>query len=99
MIVERVFHYPKAACWSELRALMAAEMQRFSSPHVRSMRLYSDDVGCSAPLAQDLEFDDYGERDRFWIAWSTDEGTAAFRTKYLEMVIRPFESEVWEVVV
>ena len=71
MIVERVFHYPKVGCGRDLVKLFV-ENSRSLNPHVHAIRVYSSEVGCSAGVAMDLEFESYKERERFWADFAAD---------------------------
>ena len=93
MIVERYLHYPKPGRRGELVDLILAERQRFPGPH--AVRLYSHNVGSSAPVALELEFESYGEREKHWAAWQADPGTAAFLEKLNETTHRYWTNEIW----
>ena len=60
MIGERLFFYPKPAHYHELADLLKSEIQRVSSPHLRAVRLFSEDIGCTASFAQELELGTMG---------------------------------------
>ena len=93
MIVQRVSYYPKLGCMGKLVRLTRAEMQRFPAPHAG--RLYGIDLGCSAPVAMELEFENYDEREKFWAAWFADPGSGAYIEKAKELVGRMWAAEMW----
>ena len=100
MIVERLFHHPTPGPgrYSEFQELLKEEIQRVSSPHLHAVHLYADDIGCSAPFAQDLEFDSLAQRDKFWEGYFADPEGRAFRKKYFGLIDRYNTSEIWNIV-
>ena len=91
MIVERIFQYPKPGCRDDLVELIKAEGQRSPSPHVHAVRIYSLDVGCSAPIAQEFEFESCEERE-FWRVWEDARGTE-FGKEWIQLVFRSITRE------
>ena len=98
MIVERIHHYPEATHYHDLKDLLKVETQRVSKSHLMAIRLYSDDIGCNASFAQDFEFEDYGERRKFWAEFFSSPGASAFAAKYNELVRRTMTRETWNLV-
>ena len=94
MIVERIFQYPKPGCGDDLVELIKAEGQRFSSPHLHAVRIYSGDIGCSAPISQEFEFESYEERGQFWRDWENARG-ADFGKEWAPLVSQTFSRETW----
>lgn len=95
MIVERVSHYPRLGRHNDLVKLFA-DAPPFSNPHVHAIRVYLLDLGSSAPLVMELEFESYGEREQFWADFGADPGTPAGFEKYWGLVDHRMVSETWK---
>ena len=94
MIVERVSHFPKLGRSNDLVKLLTKGPS--SNPHLHAFRVYSLDLGSSAPVAMELEFESYGEREKFWADWWADPGASAGLEEYWGLVDRRMIAETWD---
>ena len=76
--------------------IKANKQRALSNPHLHARRVYSLDVGCSAPIAVELEFESYAERDNFWAAWFADPEPVAGAGDFWELIDRYWTSETWK---
>ena len=63
---------------------------------MHAFRVYSLDLGSSAPVAMELEFESYGEREKFWADFGADPETPAGFEQYWALVDRQMISETWD---
>ena len=94
MIVQRISYYPKPGCGRDLVKLFV-ENQRSSDPHVHASRVYSLEVGCSAGVAIEIEFESNGEREKFWTDFRADPEFASLMGKYRALIGHPLTNEIW----
>ena len=74
MIVERVSYYPKPGLWDELLELLKTERQQSPIPAPHAACIYSLNLGSTAPIVMEFEFESYAKREKHWSDWGAPRG-------------------------
>jgi len=83
IIVERFVLLAKPGCEEELEALVAASME--SAPECSS-RLYRTHTGVRHTLINEIEFENWEEREKFWVVWADWASPEGFMEKVTQLL-------------
>ena len=96
MIVQRIEFRVKIGCWEKILELVKRAKIIVGNP--ATIRIYTSNIGRFGILAEELEFRDLADMDRFWQEWFAKPEVPELMKEWHEVVDAGSVSEVWNLV-
>jgi hypothetical protein len=96
MIVVRNTFNVKLGCMDKVIQLNKSEVATWDNPPI--WRFYTPNDGKNDKFAEEFEFENLAESEKFWTAWLAKPETSEFIKKWNELVETGERNEVWDMV-